>query len=581
MGALDFIIGMQDKISPAARSASGALAKLEKELKRAEDQLEMMQARAAAGNNRITPAQILSYDRLTSKIAGTKASIASLAGEAPAAESALSGVLAGLPGLAAGAITALGALGAALGALIVKGAIFALETADEKRSLLLQAEALLGSADAAKELVDQIDDIAAKGVVSEETLTGIAKGLAGAGYKGKELAGALDAVSTAAASGLEGASEAATKLYEKIAASGGSAKVAAKQIAAAGLAGHLKEGKVSAEQLGKAIKERFGDLAGKQALGLKAQLAGLKHNFGELFEDVAIEPFLNGLKELTSLFNTNTNSGKALKSLVDGFFSGLLSAVSTVFPLVKRFFQGLIIGALELVIFLAPAIKQLSKLLGLKANSDLEDMFVTLGEYAVPVLAVMAATLAIVVIGLAALAAVALLCTAGILLIVGAAIAFSAAIAFAVAWAVAKLTTLGVEAINAGLEFTNGLVDGITSGGAAVVAAVKSLADKAIGGFKAKFGIASPSKVMASMGEHMMTGFEVGVGRGGASASGALSDAIKVQSPGGSGASGGSTINVTFGDVVLNGSSSEQAAQFKAMVIETFENLGLQLGAVA
>lgn len=502
--------------------------------------------------------------------------------------SALAGVAGGLPGILASVVAAITGLVAGLLAAGVAIAKFALFAADSKRTLVLQMEALLGTRSAATELVDTIDDLASSGVVSGEALEGLARGLAAAGFKGKGLSDALKGLYTVSAAAGEGAASKIQGLYEKIQAAGGRFKVTAKTLAGTGLEGVLKPGIVTAEKLGQAIKTRFGDVASKQALGLSAQFQALKHNLGELFEDIKIDSFLAGLKSVTELFSQNTASGRALKAIFTGIFDVFFASASHVFPLVKAFMQGIIIAALQIAIAMAPAYKAVKKFFDASDSGlDMVAIFTVLGEVAVPLVLAGFTVLAAIV---AAVAAPFVVLAGGVALVVGLFSAMyasaqrsAAALLFFANNGIAAIEAFASSAAGAAGEFISGLVDGITSGAANVIQAVKRLAQQALGAFKTTFGISSPSKVMAQQGKYLGQGAEQGL-RSMAPRVGAAMTAMaspKATPAGGVGGSKGMVIDVGGITIVLQGATgdpTELENKVRDGVLDAWEQIAEQLG---
>ncbi len=477
-------------------------------------------------------------------------------GDAAGSSGGSIGAMAGPIGIAAVAATAAVAvfmkLASAATDIAISVAKFAFESAESKQQLLLHGEALLGSASAANELADKIDDIAAKGILTGDALEKMATGLAGAGYKGKELSKALDSVAIASSSGLEGAGEAATKLYGKIAAAGGSTKLAAKQIAAMGLAGVLKEGKVNAEQLGDAIKKRFGDVAEKQMLGLGAQTNAFKHNLSELFEDVDWKPFLKGLQSILGLFDQNTQSGKMFKTIMGGAFQAISNASEKVFPFIKTAILGVIIAGLKFAIVLKPIGKEIDKISeafgGMSGGITVMDLIVA----------------NLKILGFIAEA------SAGFILYL--------------VRSVARFVELASAGSEAASGLISGLVDGISNGVGRVVEAAQNLAGKVKGAIKGALGIASPSKVMLEMGhkgvgEGFAQGVEAAIPRvSGATGklAGAAATGVSARPTATAASRGGATINIAAINIDGAGKSALQITEL--MVATTFERIALAQG---
>ena len=70
---------------------------------------------------------------------------------------------------------------------------------------------------------------------------------------------------------------------------------------------------------------------------------------------------------------------------------------------------------------------------------------------------------------------------------------------------------LGDDMLDAGKNIIDGLVKGISNGKDAVVNKIKEIASEALDAIKSFFGIKSPSRVMAQMGQYMMSGWSIGM----------------------------------------------------------------------
>jgi hypothetical protein len=464
----------------------------------------------------------------------------------------MSGALGAIPwaAVAAGALAVVTAIGAAA----VKIAEFALKTSDAKRSLMLQLEALTGSAEGARDLSDAMDNVAATGLLADDAVEKIGRSLAGAGYKGEALKTALDNVAKASAVGGEEAGAKIEKLYEKIAAGGGKAKIAAKALVGTDLQGVLKEGIITADQLGQAIKTRFGDVASKQSLSLTAQYRAMQHNLGELFEDIDFTPLLEGLKSITSLLDSNTATGKALKGVITDAFNAMGKVAAKVFPAIKTVIMEIVIAGLKIAIALKPAGKEFSKLWDAMGGGTAGIGLLTLlVNY-------------ITMMGEAAVVAV-----QGVLLVVS---------------AIGSLVNMAKQGASAASSLIDGLVNGIAAGAGRAISAVKGLGSKVVGGLKDALGWHSPSTITFAagkegLGEGLARGTEAAIPRvSGATrsmAAGAIRGmAANGASSGAGAARGGATI--TIESIVINGAGRDAASITELMVSTTFERIALAGG---
>lgn len=426
----------------------------------------------------------------------------------------LSGLVAG--GLIAAGIVAIAAALLKLAAAAAKAAAalatYALKQADARRSELLRLEGLTkirrfgiagmfgevgGSSSFIQGEIDRVSQMVATG---RDEIAGMARELALVGLKGGNLQAALEGMAiTSATQGKQWAQQ-----FKHMALS-------------AALTGQ------SIQALSDDVKARLGGIAKLQLLELDVQLRKLRENIAFLFSSVKIDGFLRALSKITELFSLSTASGRALKAILDAAFKPIGGFFERVGPIAKRFFQGMIIGALMLTIGILKLRKWLKETFADSAilkGIDLQNAALKAGMFVVGLLAA-ALVGAAVVAGLlatafAAVASVAALVVAGIGFLVGALVALGAAIVGGVvqAWNFLKAAALSAwESISSiawgelGMAIVNGIVDGIKSGAKWVIDALSNLASGGWKAFKAKLGIASPSRLFKLRG-----GFEIARG---------------------------------------------------------------------
>lgn len=128
------------------------------------------------------------------------------------------------------------------------------------------------------------------------------------------------------------------------------------------------------------------------------------------------------------------------------------------------------------------------------------------------------------------------------------------------------LRNAGTWLVSAGRDIIMGLANGIKGAVSWVTSAVSSVCTNAIGALKGFFGINSPSKLMAEMGEYMMAGLADGIDAGAIDAVGAMGDAsVAIAGALGMGANGsvrygtaapalagGTVYNVYLNDLAVN-----------------------------
>jgi hypothetical protein len=563
--AFVYEVDLKGNIAAEAQKSAEAVKTLEGALKATTNALTKANALGDVGGHKKLTAD---SHMLTAALEQERSKLSGLTSQLPNVSSGLGEAAGGAEGLAGGLGAMAGPIGIAVAAggtlIAVLGKIasaaldaavsltkFALEASDAQRTMLIQAEVLLGSAEAAAELDDQIDALAATGIASGDALTKMGTDLASAGLKGEKLKNALAGIADASAVMGESAGQAATNLFAKIEAGGGKAKVTAKTIASMKLEGALKPGIVTTDLLNEALNKKFAGGAQKMALGFKAQMAGLHEKIAQLFDGVNLEPFLNGLKTITALFDGNSASGKAMKAVITGAFDAIAKASAKVFPAIKTVLITVAIAALRVGIALKPLGKELTKLWDAMGG----------GDTAMSVLKLFTGLIENLAVGLAF--------TIGV-----------------VTQFVGAVNTF-IDIASAGAEAASGLIDGLVSGIsggiAKAVQAAKDLANKVKGAIKGALGIASPSKVMLDighkgLGEGLAQGVERSIPRvsgatralAGAAAGGAASAAT------GGSRGGGAVIHI--GAINIDGAGASAQEITEIMVATTFERMALAQG---
>lgn len=358
-GPLDSATQKLEKFQKQLEEDSGALAGMQRALRNlkgggavAESQITKLKGAIAAQKATIAQTQAKVID-LGGAFKRTKPPAEELGGVFGAllkrAQSAggpvggLAGRISGLHKAFAGGAVVVGvvALAAAL-VLLVAGAAaatyaiskFALASADAYRSERLQLEGLVKirnwyglAADKAGFLQDQINKVSASSALGRDQIAGLAEEFYSLNLRGGNLQQAL-----------KGASIALATQGQR-----GLAQFKAMALGASLYGGSIK--KVTED-----FEARLGPIARAQLLSIDVQSAKLKESMAAIFRDVHIEGFLKGLNEITQQFSQNTATGRALHSIAIVLLSPLFDSVGKGGPLVKRFFQGMVYGALQLAI---------------------------------------------------------------------------------------------------------------------------------------------------------------------------------------------------------------------------------------
>jgi hypothetical protein len=479
------------------------------------------------------------------------------------------------------AIVAVAVATAAAAASLVK---YGIATADARRSELLRLEGLAkirnfwsGFAGTQKDagktasfLQEQIDRVSGSVAIGRDAVAGYAEELYRMGLRGGNLQAALEGVSITAAT--QGETQ---------------ARAFAGWAAGAALTGQ------SVKALANDVKARLGGIAARQMLSLTVLSQKLHESFAMLFSGLKIDKLAAGVKMITDLFSLSTASGRALKAIVEALFPSLIDGAAGAAPIVKRFFQGMIIAALYLTIGI------------LKVRNWIRDAFGKETIAKIDTTRIALAAGATVVLGLAFAFGVLALAVFGVtlpLLLLG--------------YAFIKVIDLAAKAYDwfssqdwasLGSSLVEGVVVGIANSASKVWDAMKRLANTAKDSFEKALGIHSPSTVMAKRGFFAGAGVALGfdssrllvrqssrnmardveeatapvrTGIGGYARAGDDSAPGRQGARAGAGAGG----SVHFGDVHVHGANSEAegraaARGFRQELEETFMGVAAHLGA--
>lgn len=603
-----YVLEMVDKISGPALNARGKIDALAKSMKAGVDaSMSLRNAQAALGATGGLTADV--EKKLNAEIAkqekaaqGAAAKVRDMVEadrkltssklDASKATQSLGGQLAAIGPYAAAAAAAL----LVIVGLLAGGGALALGAAKFKANTVNALRSVEGVGDEAPRIFKELRRLSDEMGIAESKAQALGLTLLDAGVAQSDLADSIRAIATLEK--VRGA-DAAKKIEELIkkSAAAGSFKFdegalegsgVSKTDVVSALAKRLgKDTKTVEDELKKgAIKAAEGIAALNDALGAKGMTKGLgsidtigvkaMEKLSRLFEDVNVGPFLDGLSELLKLFDENTISGAALKFLATSIFDGLFAAAKEVFPYIKIAFYELIIVALKLYIALKPVIGYMKELWA--SASQGEDMTNVI-RTVVNVLVGLAVVLAVIV-GAALAFGVAI--SVGFYYLITVLGQASAAVSSFVSGAWESLKSIfSVEgATSLAMNLINGLIAGITGGGAGVAQALIGVGQGAINSVKSVLGIASPSKVMEGLGAFTAEGFAQGVEGGAADAQGAMQATVApptaARAPGG----GGGGLAVTIGNITIQGvgASGNVQADVKQGVLDAFEQLAMQLG---
>lgn len=593
-----FAVELKDEASGAANSAASSLEALRKKIDEDVKALREMQ-KAMRNLKGGTSTSAAAHNELRDRIAAQKAAIATAQskylqlggtfGKTATSAAATSSSFAELTGALQGSGGALGAVGgglARLGPLLTNpitlvvalaAAFLALGTAiiaataallrygvvqsDARRNEALQIEGLntlrhwYGRTTASvEEFQAAIDRASDSTNVGRGTLQEYTRQLSRAGLRGDALTEAVEAMGIAA----------------MVQGDRGAARFRALAINA-----RLTGGSVRA--LAEDYRNRLGPIARRQMLSLDNQTARLRRSLDRIFSGLRIEGFLSALDQVLSLFSQSTATGRALKAIVEALFQPMIDQVEFLGPILRRFFQGFVIGALLMTIAILKVRNWLRDTFGgteLFENVDMLNVALYAG---IAAFALFAAALAVIAIGfgLAALAVgLFVLSLIAVPLLLG-------AIAFAIGFAIGALVDWFQETDFRSLasDMIDGIVEGIRSGTSSVIQAVRNLATSATGAFRSALGIASPSSVFAGFGLNVAQGVSQGVDMGRPTVEDSVAGLVEVPQGGGVGGS----VAVSIGDVVVNAGASndprELAVAFRDELASILEGVSIEMGA--
>lgn len=477
----------------------------------------------------------------------------------------------GLVGIAAAMVAITAAAVAATSALLKYG----IAQANARRAELLRLEGLTKmrsswgfAAGNAKEIQSAVDRVTASTALGRDKVEGYAAQLYRMGLRGENLSQAL-----------EGTAIKASVLGDE------GAKGFMGWAAAANFAGG------SVKKLADDVRARFGGIAAAQMLDLDVQVQKLRENFSALWDDLKIDGLLKAISTVSALFSTSTQSGRALKALIETMFQPMVDVMTALAPIAKRFFQGMVIGALMFGIVLVRIRNWFREAFGgsevLKSMS-LQKAALYTGIVAVALLGIAFAATGVIMIGalvaampfiwsavvaVGALALKALILAAPFIL---GAIAIGALIAAGYQlyrlWKEIDWTSLGKSIID-------GIVSGLKGGASWVIDTVKGLGGSLVKGFKETLGIASPSKAFAKLGVEIPRGVESGIGQGAAGANAAAADMVGVPA---SGRAGGGAVTVNLGGITVNSAATTaggMVADLERELASMLERIAAELGA--
>lgn len=568
---------MEDQASPAANTAANSLQDLRDKITGGTDSLRAMEANLRRLKMSANPSAEAIHD-LKDKIAAQRATLGKAAEELhnmkgaydplPAASlkaasatatmnaavREVSPQLAGVGDKVGGLVAKFGVMGTAMvaiaaaavalgaGLIAAIGAMsrYAVACADAHAKQMLMFEAMTRSAKGAGQLQAVIDDVSSQVSISSDEVSGLAKNLWMSGLRGDALRNSL--------------------------------------------------ARAALEASGLGLRAKLGsDLARRSMLPLDVQVRKARENLARLFRDTEVSVFERALQPVLGLLSESTATGKALKSIIADMMNPLFKATAALSPVVKRFFQGMVIGALLLQIQLLQVRNWFLDTFGDDVFNKI-DLTTTAIWAGVAAIGVMAALLG--VLGVAAATGFALV-YAPVALGVAALYTLGSVVMWVYdqfEWAYDELAKLNWGDI--GNNIIDSIDDAIFAGIGSVVNAVAALGTAMKDKLKSILGIHSPSKVFFQLGGFTAQGFAQGIESGAPQINAAVGNMAQQSIPVTSGFSapalgfsapssptaGGNTYNITV-NVEGGKEAQETADAIEGKLANLLERIGATVGA--
>lgn len=444
------------------------------------------------------------------------------------------GAIAGVTLVAAGAVAALVAMTAAAVSLGVSFTKWIIAGADAARSMNILRLATTKTAENARNLGTQVDDLASKLSTPKEDLNKLAASLGRTRLSGQAIVDTFNAVGRASdAMGddvgatlkdiitrgqqfnrfqlnpleLQGKGlkfdDVAGELAKNMKVGIGDARAA------------LFEGRVSIDQgakaLRQAVEKNFASINAAKLLSIDVQVQKFHEDLRGLASGVNLEPLLRWFAELRGLFSQSTVMGATLKSAITTIGNALGPAFTAALPILKGFFKGAVIGALDVGIAFLKLGKTASKLFGedFKGIDGVKAAEIPFKVLAGAVDLLRVALIAVDIPLHQVMASIGLVGRANAAMVGG---------VQDLAKDLGKLTGLGRDT-------ATGLAAGMNQGAPGAGDASRELAQKVQSEFTDKLKIHSPSKVFLEYGQNTAEGYEQGV-RSGASGAADATNAL-------------------------------------------------------
>lgn len=336
--------------------------------------------------------------------------------------------------------------------------------------------------------------------------------------------------------------------------------------------------------------------------------ARLDIGFKKLFRGLKLDGFISSIEKVMALFDEGNASAKGMKVLIETIFQPLFDGAAKAGPYVAEMFKGMIHGALRVVIAVLEIaiaiVRALSPEQRQAIQKFVDKLFTLENAFRAGTLAVEAAAVAFVVLGIAMFIAV-------LPIILMAAIVYGCIYAL---YALGKAIANSWESIKSGAakigsflmspllalipslktlggDLIDGLIDGITGRNTKVKVAMTGVGDVAERALRARTETHSPSRMTARIGADNVAGFVRGIDDGEPIVTSALERMITLDddTTGARGAGPASTSSssssssrvihiehLTIGEGPV---ASKTWGEFKSMLLGAFDGATISIGA--
>jgi hypothetical protein len=551
-GALRAAQDEEARLKSKAAETSAALAAQGKAVGGLADQVgELKAAEANAG----APLDVEKTAGGLKKLGGPLGAAGDKAEEFSEAWGALRGQLGTSGAVLAVAGTAFVAFAAAIVAGVVAIGKWTLGMANANRTARLTAEGFALSVGGSDALTQSMRDVEKSTGIGVDRQRDLVRSLKDAGVSMSDIPAALKAIATQEAA--VGDSSGTQELVDR-----------------------LKEGKTNASALAKEMEGKFGGIVKAKMKGLDEQAATFKRNLGETFGGLSIEGFLDGLSKLVSLFDANTESGKALKTIFEAVFQPLFNNAHRVFTAVERLFLGFIEGAIDVAI----AVKKFAKrwdlsFPGLEGFPDIAEA----GKFAAYALAGVLGVVA--AIGYAIYASFTAAAAGAQFLwdMFMAAGDVGATVVEALGSAASAASEAVGEFIQVGADIVSGIAQGITDNAAEIIGALTGVMGQGVLAARNSIESKSPSKLFARVvGAPIAQGVAMGIDQEADGVTASIESMVAppdVAGPRGGGGRSLPPMNVTIN--VYGDADESTGAKFQFLLVSALEDAAEMLGAAA